>query len=361
MNSTNMNYFFNVEYFENINLLDKEDKHAISTLNQRNEEITNYKFDKSYSMFGKINGESISLYTAYPGMLIGMGNPHSVALEGAIKCGFTFDYVTGMPYLPGSSLKGILRSYFPENEKNDENNTEKRLLIKELLEVILNTTITSQLVDALRDNIFENNDIFIGAEPVVKDKVALLAMEYITPHKRKTANPNPITLLKIRPNVKMNFYFRLNDFSASIQEGEDQTQIKVTAEQKKVLFKELLLLGGVGAKTNVGFGALVEKPCSVPIMPDNKGSVSNPKANNKNAHKDNKTPQMKASVKQTSNDISKCIKCGTTTQGGQKLCQACHSNAPVCKECNKQKCSWNVKAKKWFPICTSCNKKRDNS
>ena len=57
----------------------------------------------------------------YPGLLIGIGNTNLYIMKKEsvnnkdFKClGFTLDYVTGMPYIPGSAVKGLLWSVFME-------------------------------------------------------------------------------------------------------------------------------------------------------------------------------------------------------------------------------------------------------
>src|SRR5690554_3416875 len=50
------------------------------------------------------------LYTTYPGLLIGSGYQHESGGENEFKIGFFFDYTTGLPQIPGSSVKGVLRS-----------------------------------------------------------------------------------------------------------------------------------------------------------------------------------------------------------------------------------------------------------
>ena len=132
--SKNMNYIFNVEYFKDIeNLLeeqkrikqeDTEDTTVIDEIRQRNKEIEKFVFPGNILLDANLNNavdgwhyQSFTLKTEYPGLLIGAGYPHDAKLDEAIKCGFTFDYVTGIPYIPGSSLKGMLRSFFPGNQK----------------------------------------------------------------------------------------------------------------------------------------------------------------------------------------------------------------------------------------------------
>lgn len=65
------------------------------------------KADLFAGLRGLPDFHAFQLVTTYPGLLIGMGNPHDAKLDAAVKLGFSFDYVTGLPYLPGSSLKGI--------------------------------------------------------------------------------------------------------------------------------------------------------------------------------------------------------------------------------------------------------------
>lgn len=104
--------------------------------------------------------------------------------------------------------------------------------------------------EPLKQDIFEQGrDIFLGAYPVVEDQRGIMEREYITPHPSRFKNPNPISLLKVKPDVSFRFCFLLQDFVSD-------TGTVITAQDKLNLFREFLLLGGIGAKTNVGFGGL---------------------------------------------------------------------------------------------------------
>ena len=105
-------------------------------------------------------------------------------------------------------------------------------------------------IEQLKENIFEKQDIFLGAFPVIGFAgKKLLEMEFITPHTAgRFKNPNPISQIKVRPDVKFDFCFILSDDCS-----EDGTVI-VSVEEKKKLFKQLILDMGMGAKTHVGFG-----------------------------------------------------------------------------------------------------------
>lgn len=271
--SSNMHYVFHVEYFRNLNLLTKSDRDA-AIIRRRNQDIRTFLFPKSGSVvpapFSELRDmpgfHSFSLYTTYPGLLIGTGNPHETALDGAVKCGFSLDYVTGLPYIPGSSLKGLLRSSFPGTLRREPvQDAETAKMEAEAKEELIRDFLNQENLNvrALEDVIFgsddpeekkfqinlECGDVFLGAFPVSWPD-SILEMEFITPHKEKFSDPIPISIMKIRPNVRMEFAFLLHDSPST----------GVSAEEKAELFRQLLLESGAGAKTNVGFGRLAENP-----------------------------------------------------------------------------------------------------
>ncbi len=185
--------------------------------------------------------QGFTLTTMYPGLLYGTGYPHNVKAEGAITVGFALDYVTGLPIIQGSSLKGTLRSFFPDKKKSLS--AEWGALLKDLIKP---TQVISEK-DIAR--FFEDEDVFLGAFPIVESNCKnILAGENITPHDAENLkNPVPIAMLKVKPEVKYRFLFQLTDSTL------DNGQV-FTKDDKLELYKKLILLGGIGAKTNVGFG-----------------------------------------------------------------------------------------------------------
>lgn len=290
MKSKNMNYIFNVEYFEGLDFKNISNNDNESLLARKNEEIFGFKFPRRESVLGegekKGDYRGFSLYTLYPGLLIGIGNPHDVAVAGALKCGFTFDYVTGLPYITGSTLKGMLRAYFPIIKDAEEGTEDhgKAELIKGLFE----PKKENLKVLKLKENMFENQDIFIGGFPVLSEEQALLEMEFITPHKEKFKNPNPISLVKVKPGVRFEFLFVFKDYK-----DPDTGEIIVTADEKLKLCKELLLLMGIGAKTNVGFGRFAKDEPKKNKLIESQQDKSTPK--NHNAQKGNNYQGMSKS------------------------------------------------------------------
>lgn len=180
---------------------------------------------------------SFELTTTYPGLLLGSGYTHETGEEGEFKLGFFFDYTTGEPVIPGSSVKGILRSAFKHPEYIRELIADGKkdifTLEKEIFCGIRNETNVSVY----------DRDIFYDA--VITSRAEIFAEDYITPHKDALKNPIPLKFLKIKPGVIFKFAFSLTDKG-------------LLADKKKELFKRILLDLGAGAKTNVGYGQFVE-------------------------------------------------------------------------------------------------------
>lgn len=254
--SPNMNYNYNVVYFDAIkksledagkNQKNKGDKKSKDPVEEVNKELLNISFPQEsvFSELKKCEGFSFfELKTEYPGLLIGTGNLHNISQKGAYKLGFSFDHVNGLPYLPGSSLKGILRNVFPGQHKENREGYEQYLM-GIMAELGINNIPVEQLAN-VEQEIFDNQDVFLGAYPSPKNKDRkYLASEYITPHK-PLKNPNPISFVKVKPDVIFQFSFLLKNGKL------------LSADRKLELFKHIILDFGAGAKTNVGFGKFQE-------------------------------------------------------------------------------------------------------
>ena len=275
--SRNMHYYYNVEYFDSTD----------SFADMKSGALTDFEFH-GRSEGARLKdelGDQVSefkLYTAYPGLLEGIGNPRGL-LEpdkgtnnpasdaSQIKCGFTFDYTTGVPFIPGSALKGLLRSYFPGsgNKKDSEKEEYIRALFAESFEehdLLLAEEATHKAenlnIEELENMIFgyaredaaegedaENsrNDIFLGAYPDTSTDKSLMDMDYITPHTGGPfKNPVPIKILKVRPNIGFDFCFILHDHIVN--------DLLISKEVLRDVFQKIILDMGAGAKTNTGYG-----------------------------------------------------------------------------------------------------------
>lgn len=296
----NLGWLYYKEYYEGLDKVLKnnpsKDSIALFFKEKREEFLTKsrVKFEEWNYADTLTGASSFPLVTTYPGLIIGISNIHrSLGEKSEIKLGLQFDYTTGLPYIPGSSVKGTIRSMFPyslgETPKNkfvdkEEYRKERFGYIRELFKGQDygngNECLTDREIQALEFDIFTNSDgekafesgkrdLFLDAFPDVSQKeTKLLDVDYVTPHYPDLLKePVPIQFLKIGPNITFKFQFILHDTYLSdgkaYKEKENLSSYKkISAELKETVFKQILLDIGIGAKTNVGYGQLCknEKP-----------------------------------------------------------------------------------------------------
>ena len=182
---------------------------------------------------------TIQMTVDYPGLITGTGITHETKIQGEFKLGMHFDYTYGMPVIYGSTVKGVLRSYFKEEYDGSD------------ADAVIADIFGSTDKDSSKS--IYDRDIFFDAV-VVEDykteediekketKGQLLVSDAITPHSdNPLKNPVPINFVKVAPGCTVEFRFRLVD---SI----------LKANQKKQIFERILRNYGIGSKTNVGYG-----------------------------------------------------------------------------------------------------------
>ncbi len=252
----------------------KDEKYALGFFKKRLTELTTTQLTIVNSPY--VNGIcSIELLTTYPGLVTGVGVKHETASKGEIKMGFEFDYTTGMPVIRGHSVKGKLRSAFPQyHNKNVKHKHEKAYLIHCIINNIQPdengfTTFKAdeagkQRIEAIEEEIFDGvvngkyltvyqQDVFFDAYINAPSKYSstlgkYLGSDSITPHQPNLLkNPIPLPFLKVLPGVQFQFRFKLND-------NKHLNDKLLTIAQKENLFATLLKENGIGAKTNVGYG-----------------------------------------------------------------------------------------------------------
>lgn len=237
----NLNLIFNKLYYSKLGAGQEDFDKSLESFNRQIEK-TAFDHNRDYVSL-PFEADTFNLKVLYPGLLIGTGNPHGThKSNNDINMGFSFDYVTGQPYIPGSSVKGVLRSHFKERADA-------------VSELILAVTGKSNVdIGKLEEEIFDKNDTFFDAVLFDGDKYGLImGRDYITPHSSSFKNPIPISIIKVLPEVRFEFRFSLTD-------GE-----QLTAKEKKAVFKELLIIFGVGAKTNTGYGGF--ESAGVKVLP----------------------------------------------------------------------------------------------
>lgn len=225
------------------------------------------------------------LKTLYPGLITGTGYTHETNNEREFKLGFYFDHTTGLPCIPGSSVKGLLRSAFPQfkTEKSNpfsqfkpmsEIQESKFVYIKELFHLESDTD-PKRAVHLLELAIFEGIDmiacqqLFNNGKPEQVDYYSIyervifhhaniirtkgntiFEIDTITPHGGDPLkNPTPLNFLKIKPEVTFQFNFVI----PNLIQGTN-----THGSQVLTVFNTILKDIGIGAKTNVGYGQFKE-------------------------------------------------------------------------------------------------------
>lgn len=277
-NTENMNlhYLFNVRYYKTLNTINidnfennnKNKKRKFSNEHEKNVNVCNKSLINAKTTIPELSNDLCDYYfelkTTYPGLLIGLGYTHDAgSSKEEIQLGFNLDYVTGLPIIPGSTIKGVLRSAFsnyPEYilyllKEFGTNNIGKEQ-IKEIENEIFGdrngNTINSTIKDVFYDAIIIGKDNKDNKDNKDDKDIPFLGLENITPHKASDkkynglTEPTPLLLLKVIPNIIFLFRFQLTDKGL------------LNPDTKLKLFKRILLDMGLGSKTNTGFGVLEE-------------------------------------------------------------------------------------------------------
>lgn len=298
----NLGYSFQAEdyYRQEKETTAKKDAERITdfTLDNRMQAIIKNR-QKELEELAKVRGDKTDIgcfqvSVNYPGLVVGMSNPIMCSLkektdeqqsknkenqkryisapvgmkddqkskdkenqDDAFKTGFSFDYVTGLPYIPGSSVKGMLRSSMVKY-KEDVCEWIKDVTRVSRADMSFEKIIYEMFGSANDDdtNYNETNanssavldrDVFFDVIIVDgTEKKEILKSDYITPHPSMFENPIPIRILALQPEVKLQFNFLLRE---KIIAGMNR-------KQRLDLYKNLILDLGVGAKTNTGYGSL---------------------------------------------------------------------------------------------------------
>jgi len=221
MSSANLGWLFYKDYFQGLDYSDLKSK---SNENRIKDKVQNIIDQAPAVKEGVVLGNRhLKATTTYPGLLLGSGNTHELpSIEGQAILGFHFDYTSGLPVIPGSSIKGVLRSAF-----------KHEAYIRELLK-----DEEANVVD-IEKEIFDNGDVFFDAEIIAGSRI--LGDDYLTPHGDGIKEPIPLRFIKVMPGITFRFDFEL-------QNG------LIKAKEKADLFGTILEDLGLGAKTNVGYG-----------------------------------------------------------------------------------------------------------
>lgn len=228
MSNANIGWLFYKDYFNGLDYKKLSSDSNKDKIEKKVAHIISQKFEESE--IEPLGSTRFQATTSYPGLLLGSGNTHELPdVKGQAILGFHFDYTTGLPVIPGSSVKGVLRSAFKHPE---------------FITALLNDETMD--IAELEKEIFDNADIFYDARIIKADAYEhILGDDYITPHNDPMQDPIPLRFIKVLPNVTFLFEFELH--SGLLSKAD-----------KEMLFRKILSHLGLGAKTNVGYGKFIE-------------------------------------------------------------------------------------------------------
>ncbi len=257
MSNPNIGWLFDVDYFDEnaedgINYKIGDNKEEKEHIKELNEDHLKVKIQNIINQTPKIADLELlgNIHfrgtTTYPGLLIGIGNIHELkSVEGQAILGFHFDYTTGLPVIPGSSIKGVLRSVFKCPDYIKELLSE--LHLDDTMDIgKLELEIFGQRNDS--DSTIQGKDVFFDVT-IVDTRMAgnkILGDDYLAPHgDNPLSEPDAVLrFIKVLPQVTFMFDFELCDDGL------------LDSAKKALLFAKILADIGLGAKTNVGYGQL---------------------------------------------------------------------------------------------------------
>jgi CRISPR-associated protein Cmr6 len=214
-------------------------------------------------------------------LVVGLGSGH------VLETSLTLHHIFGIPYIPASALKGVVRmvSFWKIVESNKNNVKDIEKYIKELQEHLYDDEISgSDSEEILKHKLlfgtqnFKGLLVFLDAYPEIQDNQQIFELDVMTPHYQgyytenqvpgDWENPNPIIFLTFKKGITFCFNVLFDKYRAEkILEDKDFPQnakdiienwgkngySDLSSDVKKWL-KDALTGFGIGAKTRLGYG-----------------------------------------------------------------------------------------------------------
>lgn len=226
--------------------------------------LVNFRTDSYTQIENPASTHRFPLKTTYPGLMVGSGYTHDSGAKGDFKMGFFFDHTSGQPVIPGSSVKGVLRSIFELDTDDRGRKTTGAKSVEAFNFFIKEANIeypelSINELKTLMQEIFgtqdkPGKDIFYDAviDIARSGSKKIVSTDFITPHKHigsprkpeldQFSNPTPLMFLRVMPEIYFEFRFNLT------KTGNFDENLKLE------FFKAIISTLGIGAKTNVGYG-----------------------------------------------------------------------------------------------------------
>lgn len=199
----------------------------------------------------------------------GLGNEHP------LENGFTFLNPYGLPYLPGSGVKGVLRQAARELASGEWSETQGWSEQKTIELSIDKKTVGISMLDALFGLESRDGDkqhlrgalTFWDVIPQIAGNS--LAVEIMTPHQshyyqqksgdsvspHDSGSPNPISFLTVPPDSGFTFYVTC-DTALLARHAPELIKDEYWKTLLQAAFEHVFAWLGFGAKTAVGYGAM---------------------------------------------------------------------------------------------------------
>jgi CRISPR-associated protein Cmr6 len=241
------------------------------------------RIEKQKESLKKIGYEDIfssKLKTAYR-LVVGLGS------GSVFETSLTLHHIFGIPYIPASALKGVVRSVSfweiakSEMKKNENFNIEE--FQKKLYDENISNSDTEEII--IHKILFGTQEfkgllIFLDSYPGINkenNNFDIFELDVMTPHYQKYytenqtpgdwENPNPITFLTVKKGIPFEFNVLIDKHR--LQEIEKNKIIPEKVIEKLKNYQELknkvkrwlelaLKEFGVGAKTRLGYGIFQE-------------------------------------------------------------------------------------------------------
>ncbi|MFQ3647320.1 MAG: type III-B CRISPR module RAMP protein Cmr6 [Anaerolineae bacterium] len=193
-------------------------------------------------------------------LIVGLGG------KGALEIGITLDKVTGLPYIPGSALKGLCRSYalYEIAAKHGVKPQEEKALEK-LDEALVTGEGCNGDARVYADIFGKQEDagkliFFDGVVQALPNGRSLFALDAMTPHfssyyrdngrsaPADNDSPNPVTFITVAHGTTFSF-------AVGIRHGQRDQYTEGLRDTAIQWLKQALQDFGVGSKTAAGYGA----------------------------------------------------------------------------------------------------------
>lgn len=283
-------------------------------------------------------------------LVVGLGS------GSVLETSMTLHHIYGVPFIPGSALKGVIRAYYIQKNK--------KIFQKEWDEYVLMDERDDRKYKNLEDFLENNNTDFIklfGSEGK-KGTVTFLdsyptqfpkfEMDIMNPHFQDYysegkapadwLSPNPIKFITVGKDTEFIFAFITND--------------SILREKITSLIKEALCDFGIGAKTAVGYGyfkdiKIIDEPSrTIQILPDNsltqKENMVTNSIQTSSTNTDAKIKQLLPKyLKSETHLIDDLLKPDSTMKSEEEYKKFIESSGKPFKKDSKQ---LYEKAKKWY-------------